>query len=223
MLPVVLHLGGALAGFFFGPNLNRVCVFIDAQNVYMGARDSFFERSDPRPTGQIAPMALGVLLCGRANPYQPSGTQRTLEQVRIYTGRPDPSKDPSTYAAHRRQCAAWERSGAIVIPRSLRYPGKWPKERAQEKGIDVQLAIDFVAGAIDGTYDTGIISSTDTDLLPAIEFVANRYGQERAETAAWYSDRRRSELRSQTITTWCHRLKLADYSTVGDPRDYNIP
>ena len=109
-----------------------------------------------------------------------------------------------------------------MIPRTLRYPDKWPKERAQEKGIDVQLAIDFVAGAIDDSYDTGVICSTDTDLLPALEFVATRFGRERAETAAWHSDQKRSELRSHSIPTWCHRLDLTDYRAVRDPRDYNI-
>ena len=35
----------------------------------------------------------------------------------------------------------------------------------QEKGIgDVELALDFFAGAIDGDFDVGIISSEDADL-----------------------------------------------------------
>lgn len=86
----------------------------------------------------------------------------------------------------------------------------------------MQLAIDFVAGAIDGTYDVGIICSTDTDPLPALEFVANRYGPARVETAGWRSGRRQSELRSPSLATWCHRLDYADYLAVHDPRDYNI-
>ena len=40
--------------------------------------------------------------------------------------------------------------------------------------------------AIDGKYDVGIIFSTDTDLLPALEDVLARYSSyPRAETAAW--------------------------------------
>lgn len=31
-----------------------------------------------------------------------------------------------------------------VLSRDLRYPPDWPKRTAQEKGIDVALAIDFV-------------------------------------------------------------------------------
>ena len=138
----------------------------------------------------------------------------------MYTGRPDSERDPRTHAAHLRQCAAWERSGAVVITRPLRYPRRWPEQRAQEKGIDVQLAIDFVAGAIDDAYDTGIICSTDTDLLPALEFVATRFGRRRAETAAWLASGKGSELRLQRPSTWCHRLDLPDYEAVRDPTDY---
>ena len=200
--------------------VNRVAVFIDAQNVYRGARRCFFAGQAPSRAGQIAPLALGQFLCGQRNPHQSSSTTRTLTQVRIYTGRPDSSLDPRTYAAHMRQCAAWERAGAAVIHRTLRYPGNWPKTRAEEKGIDVQLAIDFVAGAFDDAYDTGIVCSTDTDLLPALEFVATRYQRKHVETAAWQSEGWRSELRLRNPATWCHRLALADYEAVRDPVDY---
>ena len=171
--------------------------------------------------GQITPVELGRLLCGRENPYRPASEPRVLEQVRVYSGRPDATRDPKTYGAHRRQCAAWEKSGAVVVTRPLRYPRRWPEQRAEEKGIDVQLAIDFVAGAIDHAYDTGIICSTDTDLLPALEFVATRFGRERAETAAWLVGGKGSELRLRSPSTWCHRLELPDYEAVRDPTDYN--
>ena len=200
--------------------LNRVAVFIDAQNVYRGARDCFAMRQGPPRDGQFSPMRFANLLCDSRNSYQPASTVRALEQVRIYTGRPHSLKDSQTYAAHMRQCAAWERAGAVVIHRALRYPGNWPKTRAEEKGIDVQLAIDFVAGAFDDEYDTGIVCSTDSDLLPALEFVATRYPQKHVETAAWQSEGWRSELRLRKPATWCHRLALADYEAVRDPVDY---
>ena len=177
--------------------VNRVRVFVDYRNLYGGARDRLLTPRAPRRAGHIAPVTLASLLCSRLNPYQSSSEQRVLEQVRVYSGRPDATRDPRTYGAHRRQCHTWERSGAVVITRPLRYPREWPRARAEEKGIDVQLAIDFVAGAIDDAYDTGVICSTDTDLLPALEFVATRYGRERAETAAWFAAGKGSELRLQ--------------------------
>jgi uncharacterized LabA/DUF88 family protein len=37
-----------------------------------------------------------------------------------------------------------------------------------EKGVDVQIAVDMVRGAIKGEYETFYLISSDTDLLPAI-------------------------------------------------------
>lgn len=40
-----------------------------------------------------------------------------------------------------------------------------------EKGVDVQLAVDLLVGAYENTYDTAIILSSDTDLIPAVKKV----------------------------------------------------
>jgi uncharacterized LabA/DUF88 family protein len=47
-------------------------------------------------------------------------------------------------------------------------------ERMREKGIDVKIAVDLLVGAFDDKYDTAIIVSSDSDLLPAIDWVRNR-------------------------------------------------
>lgn len=41
----------------------------------------------------------------------------------------------------------------------------------REKGVDVKLAIDLVIGAVDNLYDTAIVISSDTDLIPAVKYV----------------------------------------------------
>lgn len=45
--------------------------------------------------------------------------------------------------------------------------------RIREKGVDIKLAVDVVVGATDNLYDTAIIVSSDTDLIPAIKYVVN--------------------------------------------------
>lgn len=47
-------------------------------------------------------------------------------------------------------------------------------EKLREKGIDVKLATDLIVGAIDNKYDTAVIVSSDTDLVPAIDWIRNR-------------------------------------------------
>lgn len=45
-----------------------------------------------------------------------------------------------------------------------------------EKGVDVEIAVDIVKGAFKDLYDTAILISSDTDLIPAIK-VAREEGK----------------------------------------------
>lgn len=47
-------------------------------------------------------------------------------------------------------------------------------ERLREKGIDVKIATDLIVGAVDDQYDTAVIVSSDSDLVPAIDWVRHR-------------------------------------------------
>ena len=47
--------------------------------------------------------------------------------------------------------------------------------RSREKGIDVKIAVDLMIGAMDGKYDTAILVSSDTDLVPAMDLVRLRF------------------------------------------------
>lgn len=194
----------------------RLTLFIDAQNFYRGARRAFSPYSPNYVDGQIKPMELGKLICQR-NKFNVQ-----LSEVRVYTGRPEATKEPKTYAAHMKQCASWERDGVIVIYRTLRYPQDWPTSNAVEKGIDVALAIDFVALAIDKQYDVGVIASTDTDIIPALEYVYHKCSNGcRVEVTAWTSANTSSRLSVKGGNVWCHWLTRADYDNVADPTDYN--
>ena len=106
------------------------------------------------------------------------------------------------------------------MPRTLRYP---PEAHLppREKGIDVSLAIDFVAGAVDGDFDVGVIFSTDTDLLPALEFVLKRSALHvTPEVAAWWGTGANKPLKPSGSNIWCHRLGTVDYERVRDRRNY---
>jgi len=41
----------------------------------------------------------------------------------------------------------------------------------REKGVDVLLAIDLVIGALRDEFDSAVLISSDSDLIPAVEFV----------------------------------------------------
>ena len=200
----------------------RVVVFLDYQNVYNGAREAFGLLGHPSRYGQIDPLRLAELIVAR----HPDETR--LAGVRLYRERPDSAKQSKAYAANMRQSDAQKKRGAglvSVITRTLRYPSDWPKTPAQEKGIDVSMAVDFVTMAVDGDYDVGVLLSTDTDLIPALEAIVglNRRPYPRCEVAAWsqagaYSRR----LQVPGARLCCHWLGPADYSAVEDLTDYNI-
>ncbi|HEX8001698.1 MAG TPA: NYN domain-containing protein [Mycobacteriales bacterium] len=191
-----------------------MAVFLDYQNVFGIARQCFGRRPADRTDGQVDPLALGRLIVSR-RPH-PSA----LSEVRVYRGLPDRTRDPRTHGAAQRQMAAWSRSPLVrVVARPLRYPRRWPAEPAQEKGVDVALGIDFVRLAVQGAYDVGVLMSTDTDLVPALEAVLELTGV-RVEVAAWRAKRANPRLSVGHDKPWCHHLGRADYDAVHDPTDY---
>ncbi len=193
----------------------RLAVFVDWQNVYRGALQAFHTDRTHVTDGQVDPVAVAELLRGRG----PVDFDRELTQVRVYTGRPDPNRNPRTFNAHMSQCAAWERAGATVVTRPLQYlPGQPPRE----KGIDVQIAMDMVIGAFERTFDVGVLFSVDTDLLPPLQFLSSSSRiAARVEAAAWHNDQYRRRLYLPPPSRlWCHFLNDADYDAVRDLTDY---
>jgi NYN domain len=107
-----------------------------------------------------------------------------------------------------------------VFTRPLRYPPNYPAEKPTEKGIDVQLAIDFVVSALDGRFDVGVVFSADTDLKPAIETVCARTTLS-VQVATWqpavgYASR----IAIPNRKIWCHYLDQADFAAVEDRTNY---
>jgi hypothetical protein len=192
----------------------RVAVFIDYQNVYRRAQSAFSSGPNHHTFGQIDPRKLGDLLVGRV----PNGA---LAFVRVYRGQPDANRDPKGSAACSRQVAAWRtRANVEVFTRPLRYPPGYPAEKPSEKGIDVQLAIDFVVAALDDRFDVGVVVSADTDLKPAIETVLSRTELEVA-VATWQGPSgRASRISLPDRKIWCHYLHEQDFRAVQDPTDY---
>lgn len=197
----------------------RVIVFIDSANLYQDLRRAFC--SQPlRPTdGQFAPMKLAQLLATRGPDYE----DWALAEVRLYAGRASAIKEPRTAAAADKQIAAWHAAGVIVRDRPLSYVG-WPKLPPHQKGVDVELAVDVVRlAAVDKTYDVGIMVSTDTDMLPALEAIEalRAKGGPRVDVVSFQGLRKRLRLRdARAQQPHCIVLTPADYVNVMDPTIY---
>ncbi len=126
------------------------------------------------------------------------------------------------YSAAQRQIAAWASTGGGMVHPHTRPLNYRDPDNPREKGIDVSLAVDFVAGAIRGDFEVGIIFSEDTDLHPALEAVGALKGPGRCELAIW-RDPRRSGPRSVMSggkPVYTHVLKGPDFYRVSDSQDY---
>lgn len=208
--------------------VERVVVFLDWQNVYMRARESFHGTNASYTEGQVNPLDLALVLASRGAP----DTVRELAEVRIYRGMPDQRFDMNAYAAARRQNASWSTNNKVrIFPRTLRYPDGWSPgwggDAPREKGVDVSMALDVVTCGLDGLYDTGIVMSADQDLIPALEYLERRRisrSGPRTEVAAWRGDygRRPNRISTGNGRPFCHWLTQQDYWGVQDTRDYTV-
>jgi hypothetical protein len=160
----------------------KVAVFFDWQNSYRSAIDAF----GPGTNGNVNPWKLA----GHIARSRPAGSgQGELCAVEVFSGIPSQKRDPVSYAARRRQHAAWAAMSPLITvhTRTLAYRSDGQGGyRAQEKGIDVALGIALVRTAVfEQRPDVCVLVSADTDLLPALELIAEKRGPDAVEVATW--------------------------------------
>jgi uncharacterized LabA/DUF88 family protein len=142
------------------PLIRRTVAFIDGQNLFHAARAAF---GHTYPNFDVTALARALCRC--------QGWQ--LQQVRFYTGIPEPADDPFWNRFWSAKLGAMGHQGVHVFSRPLRYrtkPVTLPDGSthsiltAEEKGIDVRIALDIVRLAHRGDYDVALILSQDQDL-----------------------------------------------------------
>jgi uncharacterized LabA/DUF88 family protein len=145
--------------------MERLAVFIDYQNVHLGARELFAPYGQPVHESLVHPLAVAERIATKRSSRFPC----EVTTVQVFRGRPNPEHQPTPTAANDAQTAAWERDDRVLVTRKdLNYRG-WPEQKPREKGVDVALAIGLVQTALRGDYDAAVVFTNDTDLLPAVE------------------------------------------------------
>jgi len=142
------------------PAVKRAIAFIDGQNLFHAARESF---GYPYPSYDVSALAMAV--------SQAQGW--ALSQTRFYTGIPDPNDDPFWHGFWSAKLAVMGRQGVHLFARSLRYRNrvvnlpdgtKHTFLAGEEKGIDVRIALDIIRLAHRQEFDVALIFSQDQDL-----------------------------------------------------------
>jgi uncharacterized LabA/DUF88 family protein len=139
----------------------RVCIYIDGSNFYNYLKDK--EISFPRGK-KFDFLKFIELLAG----------DREITSMRYYTGvfrNTDNTEKSKKLVRNQQRFLSYLENIGFCIKRGriLQDNGK-----PREKGTDVKIAVDLVVGAIDDFYDSAILVSSDTDLIPAIDYVKYR-------------------------------------------------
>jgi len=149
------------------PTTKRTIGFIDGQNLFYAAKEAF-GYSYPN----YEPIALVNQLCA-AQSWQ-------VTRVQFYTGIPNKMDNPFWNHFWTSKLAVMGKKRVYVFSRSLRYRNQtvllpdgsnFTFLVAQEKGVDVRLALDIVRLARQKAYDVALIFSQDQDLTEAVEEV----------------------------------------------------
>ncbi|MFL6126019.1 NYN domain-containing protein [Actinophytocola sp.] len=218
LLPAVLR---DWRGFFVGVGMSgpQLCVVIDYQNIHLTAHDTFAPDGTPVYHCLVHPLkfAESVVQVRAQRQRDDRQKQAELASVHVFRGQPSNHREPFLYGITQRQRSEWTRDRRVeVVYRTLRYPWKWPAEKAEEKGIDVLVALSVVRLAASGQYDVIVLASHDTDLEPALELVVDN-GHSKIETAGWEGNR---ILRPHGRRLWHTALNGADFVRSRDRQNY---
>ena len=200
------------------PAIKRAISFFDGQNLFHHARDAF-----GHATPNYDPVKLHRAVCGMHG-WEPAG-------VRFYTGVHTREHNAFWHGYWERRKLAMQRQGITVITRPLRYRTievfnehgqRKTRIIAQEKGIDVRLALDVIRLARQGAFDVGIIFSQDQDLAEVardIRAIAREQQRWIKLACAFPHGAKATAGRGIDRTDWI-RIDEATYNACLDPRDY---
>jgi uncharacterized LabA/DUF88 family protein len=203
------------------PASKRAVAFIDGQNLFYAAKEAF---GYPFPNYDVH--ALAARICK---------TQRwQLKQVRFYTGIPHVSDNRRWNAFWVAKGAAMGRQKVMVVTRPLRYRNQTVRlpngERhtflaAEEKGIDVRIAVDIIRLAHSRAYDVAVLFTQDQDLAEVareIRVIAKEQQRWIKLLSAFPDGPARTNHRGVNGTDWI-KIDRAAYDACIDPREFGAP
>jgi len=138
----------------------RVAIYIDGGNFHKKLKDP-----------QVCPPAGTFFDFNKFVNYLANG--RTLISKRYYVGivrnLDGTPKSAGMVRSQQKFLARLENDGFVIKRGRIVYD-----HAIREKGVDVKFAVDLVVGAFENIYDTAIVVSSDTDLIPAINYLKHK-------------------------------------------------
>ena len=200
------------------PASKRAAVFVDGQNLFHAARTAF---GTTYPDYDV--LALGRTICATRG--------WAAVDVRFYTAIPESADNARWYWFWTAKLAAMGRQGVHVFSRPLRYRNQTVRApdgtehtflAAEEKGIDVRIALDVIRMAHRHEYDVAVILSQDQDFAEMAEEIRVIAQEQRrwikiASAFPWSPTSRNR--RGIDKTDWI-RIDRVLYDACLDRRDY---
>lgn len=144
----------------------KVAIYIDGNNFYKYLKDKEinFPKGIKFDFTKFVDFLVGERECVSKRYYvgvarDTNGTQKSKQIVR----------------GQQKFLSRIENEGFIIKRGRVMYD----EGRIREKGTDVKIAVDLIVGAIENIYDTAILISSDTDLIPAVRYI--RYRKKKLE------------------------------------------
>ena len=200
------------------PFPKRAIAFIDGQNLFHAVRDAFGYH---HPNYDVSALAHAV---GETQGWR-------ILQTRFYTGLPELEHDAQWHRFWSRKLGVMGRQGVFVFARPLSYRNKTVRLpdgsthtflAAEEKGVDVRMALDIVRMAHRREYDVALILSQDQDLSEVAEEIRS-IAREQARwikiASAFPISPSTPNRRGIDKTDWI-RIDRATYDACLDRRDY---
>ena len=179
-----------------GKPTERVVVYIDGYNLYRGLCDAGLRSSRWLNLVSMCDEIIG---------------ERSLSNVRYFTARV--LDDPQRLARQNLYIDALNAHGGIEIEF-----GKYKKKKAkcfscktswrtyEEKKTDTRIAVRVVEDAFDNRFDVALIISGDSDMIPPIELLQERF-PEKSVIVVFPPRRRNGELASRVGNSNSYSLK----------------
>jgi len=199
--------------------IQRAIAFFDGQNLYHAAKDAF-----GYTWANYDPVLLATAVCARHG--------WTLTETRFYTGIHTPWGNAYLNGFWKSKLAVLGRQPKVhIFTRSLRYRRKTINlpngsthtfTTAEEKGVDVRLALDLVRLAMRAQYDVALVFSQDQDLSEAadeVRAIATEQNRKIVTASAFPVSANSLNIRGINNTKWIPIDKVL-YDTCIDHRDY---
>jgi len=144
--------------FLVFPKKEKVAVYIDGSNFYkyLKAKEIHFPKGIKFDYSKFVKFLIGSRECVSKRYYV--GIARNFDHTEKSQQM---VQDQQKFLSHLQNEGFDIKRGRIM----------YDAGEIREKGTDVKLAIDLIVGAIDNLYDTAILVSSDTDLIPAVKYI----------------------------------------------------